>query len=142
MFICLFVFQFSLYLANLLTNSAFSSIPQIMTPSAGINSTPLNAPGTPTSLGIPPQPPQNKPLFPCAAAIVSKTFYINLLNKNTCNSFVYSFRRLLLLRRSLVVISSLFVALVSLVPQSPRFLPTGELYRLFTVWQFCWNFLG
>lgn len=43
----------------------------MMNPNSTMNSGPMNAPGTPTSLGLAPQPHPNKPLFPSAAAMVS-----------------------------------------------------------------------
>lgn len=51
-------------------------MPPMMTPNQTMNA-PLNAPGTPTSLGVASQPHPNKPLFPSAAAMVKNilTFY-------------------------------------------------------------------
>lgn len=46
-------------------------MPSMMTPPTGMNSGQINTPGTPTSMGVAPQPHPNKPLFPSAAAIVS-----------------------------------------------------------------------
>lgn len=47
------------------------SIPSMMATQAGMNSGQINAPGTPTSVGVASQSHPNKPLFPSAAAIVS-----------------------------------------------------------------------
>lgn len=46
-------------------------MPPMMPTPAGMNTGQMNAPGTPTSMGVAPQPHPNKPLFPSAAAIVS-----------------------------------------------------------------------
>ncbi len=53
----------------------------MMTSSTAVNSGSLNAPGTPTSIGVAPQPHPNKPLFPCAAAIVR---ILKLQHLNIC----------------------------------------------------------
>ncbi|XP_065202242.1 BUB3-interacting and GLEBS motif-containing protein ZNF207 [Planococcus citri] len=50
-----------------------AGLPSMMPTPAGMNSGQLNAPGTPTSVGVASQSHPNKPLFPSAAAITSSS---------------------------------------------------------------------